>query len=142
MRGGGGLGPPAASRKGPAGAGHEGRAGGVQQLGGGGRRGAPGRRRAGPPPGQVGAAGRALRSGRRWRERPGPGEERAAFILLILLSGPRSAGRPRLPVPAGLPGDPEPGEAVSDDSSRHGGRVRGFPHERGSWATHVYLPCK
>ncbi|KAK1201851.1 USB1 phosphodiesterase, partial [Pygoscelis papua] len=53
-----------------------------------------------------------------------------------------SAGRPRLPVPAGLPGDPEPEEAVSDDSSRHGGRVRGFPHERGSWATHVYLPCR
>ncbi|NXF20240.1 USB1 phosphodiesterase, partial [Rhodinocichla rosea] len=44
------------------------------------------------------------------------------------------------PVPAGLPGDPDPEEAVSDDSSRHGGRVRGFPHERGNWATHVYLP--
>ncbi|KAM7011056.1 U6 snRNA phosphodiesterase 1 isoform 2-T2 [Passerculus sandwichensis] len=51
-----------------------------------------------------------------------------------------SAGRPRLPMPAGLPGDPDPDEAVSDDSSRHGGRVRGFPHERGNWATHVYLP--
>ncbi|XP_064885312.1 U6 snRNA phosphodiesterase 1 isoform X3 [Columba livia] len=51
-----------------------------------------------------------------------------------------SPGRPRLPVPAGLPGDPDPEEAVSDDSSRHGGRIRGFPHERGSWATHVYLP--
>ncbi|NXX23634.1 USB1 phosphodiesterase, partial [Podargus strigoides] len=46
------------------------------------------------------------------------------------------------PAPAGLPGDPEPEEAVSDDSSRHGGRVRGFPHERGNWATHVYLPCR
>ncbi|XP_053809011.1 U6 snRNA phosphodiesterase 1 isoform X2 [Vidua chalybeata] len=51
-----------------------------------------------------------------------------------------SAGRPRLPAPAGLPGDSNPEEAVSDDSSRHGGRVRGFPHERGNWATHVYLP--
>ncbi|NWS79275.1 USB1 phosphodiesterase, partial [Toxostoma redivivum] len=51
-----------------------------------------------------------------------------------------SSGRPRLPAPAGLPGDPDPEEAVSDDSSRHGGRVRGFPHERGNWATHVYLP--
>ncbi|XP_015495006.1 U6 snRNA phosphodiesterase isoform X1 [Parus major] len=51
-----------------------------------------------------------------------------------------SAGRPRLPAPAGLPGDLDPEEAVSDDSSRHGGRVRGFPHERGNWATHVYLP--
>ncbi|NXV33007.1 USB1 phosphodiesterase, partial [Rissa tridactyla] len=55
---------------------------------------------------------------------------------------PASAGRPRLPVPAGLPGDPEPEETVSDDSSLHGGRVRRFPHERGSWATHVYLPCR
>lgn len=71
--------------------------------------------------------------------------ERAAFLLLFLVLTPlrsRSAGRPRLPVPAGLPGDPDPEEAVSDDSSRHGGRVRGFPHERGNWATHVYLPCR
>ncbi|NXP12119.1 USB1 phosphodiesterase, partial [Thinocorus orbignyianus] len=44
------------------------------------------------------------------------------------------------PLPAAL-GDPEMEEAVRDDSSRHGGRVRRFPHERGSWATHVYLPC-
>ncbi|XP_055675089.1 U6 snRNA phosphodiesterase 1 isoform X1 [Falco biarmicus] len=49
-----------------------------------------------------------------------------------------SAGRPRLPAPVGLPDGPE--QATSDDSSRHGGRVRGFPHERGNWATHVYLP--
>ncbi|XP_063190012.1 U6 snRNA phosphodiesterase 1 isoform X1 [Chroicocephalus ridibundus] len=55
---------------------------------------------------------------------------------------PASAGRPRLPVPAGLPGDPEPEETVSNDSSLHGGRVRRFPHERGSWATHVYLPYR
>ncbi|CAN8187018.1 unnamed protein product [Coccothraustes coccothraustes] len=70
--------------------------------------------------------------------------ERAAFLLLLFLVltplRSRSACRPRLPVPAGLPGDPDPEEAVSDDSSRHGGRVRGFPHERGNWATHVYLP--
>ncbi|KAM6058093.1 U6 snRNA phosphodiesterase 1 isoform 3-T3 [Chlamydotis macqueenii] len=51
-----------------------------------------------------------------------------------------SAGRLRLPAPTGLPDDPEPEEAVKDDSSRHGGRLRGFPHERGNWATHVYLP--
>lgn len=71
--------------------------------------------------------------------------ERAAFLLLFLVLTPlrsRSSGRPRLPAPAGLPGDPDPEEAVSDDSSRHGGRVRCFPHERGNWATHVYLPCR
>lgn len=73
---------------------------------------------------------------------------RAAFLLLFLFFlvltplRSRSAGRPPLPAPAGLPGDPDPEEAVSDDSSRHGGRVRGFPHERGNWATHVYLPCR
>ncbi|KAM9374301.1 U6 snRNA phosphodiesterase 1 [Phaethornis superciliosus] len=55
-------------------------------------------------------------------------------------TGVQSACRPRLPVPADLPGDPEPEETFRDDSSRHGGRVRGFPHERGNWATHVYLP--
>ncbi|NXT22382.1 USB1 phosphodiesterase, partial [Syrrhaptes paradoxus] len=53
----------------------------------------------------------------------------------------RSAGRPRLPAPTGLPGDAEPEDATTDDSCRHGGRIRGFPHERGNWATHVYLPC-
>ncbi|NXN21664.1 USB1 phosphodiesterase, partial [Nycticryphes semicollaris] len=57
-------------------------------------------------------------------------------------ASPASAGRPLLPVPAVLLGDPETEEAVRDDSSRHGGRVRCFPHERGSWATHVYLPCR
>ncbi|NXL83953.1 USB1 phosphodiesterase, partial [Alectura lathami] len=31
-------------------------------------------------------------------------------------------------------------EKGDDDSSRHGGRVRCFPHERGNWATHVYMP--
>ncbi|NXD73743.1 USB1 phosphodiesterase, partial [Eolophus roseicapillus] len=56
--------------------------------------------------------------------------------------GPSRAGalRHHLPLPADLPGDPELEEAVTDDSSRHGGRIRSFPHERGNWATHVYLP--
>ncbi|XP_035867788.1 U6 snRNA phosphodiesterase isoform X2 [Phyllostomus discolor] len=47
----------------------------------------------------------------------------------------------RLPVPdsvlhmfAGTDEGPE------DDSAKHGGRVRTFPHERGNWATHVYVP--
>lgn len=31
-------------------------------------------------------------------------------------------------------------EVVVDDCSKHGGRVRTFPHERGNWATHVYMP--
>ncbi|NXO04372.1 USB1 phosphodiesterase, partial [Rhinopomastus cyanomelas] len=51
-----------------------------------------------------------------------------------------SGGRPRLPPPTGLPEEPE--ETGSYDSARHGGRIRAFPHERGSWATHIYLPCR
>ncbi|XP_039088615.1 U6 snRNA phosphodiesterase isoform X1 [Hyaena hyaena] len=31
-------------------------------------------------------------------------------------------------------------EGHEDDSAKHGGRVRTFPHERGNWATHVYVP--
>ncbi|KAI8129505.1 U6 snRNA phosphodiesterase [Lucilia cuprina] len=29
---------------------------------------------------------------------------------------------------------------VSDDPSKHDGRIRSFKHERGNWATYVYLP--
>ncbi|XP_030437636.1 U6 snRNA phosphodiesterase isoform X2 [Gopherus evgoodei] len=49
---------------------------------------------------------------------------------------------PRLPVPDSVLNmfrDQE--EEVTDDSIKHGGRVRNFPHERGNWATYVYLPC-
>uniref|UniRef100_A0A8D2KYW7 U6 snRNA phosphodiesterase n=1 Tax=Varanus komodoensis TaxID=61221 RepID=A0A8D2KYW7_VARKO len=50
---------------------------------------------------------------------------------------------PRLPVPDSVLSmfrDREEAEAVVDDSSKHGGRLRSFPHERGNWATHVYVP--
>ncbi|XP_069510575.1 U6 snRNA phosphodiesterase 1 isoform X2 [Ambystoma mexicanum] len=49
---------------------------------------------------------------------------------------------PRLPIPESVlhmfQDDPE--EAVHEDSARHGGRVRNFPHERGNWASYVYIP--
>ncbi|XP_014443276.1 U6 snRNA phosphodiesterase isoform X3 [Tupaia chinensis] len=35
---------------------------------------------------------------------------------------------------------PSTEEGPEDDSAKHGGRVRTFPHERGNWATHVYIP--
>lgn len=47
----------------------------------------------------------------------------------------------RLPVPHCLltmfPDDVDP---QTEDSSLHGGRIRSFKHERGNWATYVYLP--
>ncbi|KAL6088766.1 hypothetical protein STEG23_028294, partial [Scotinomys teguina] len=31
-------------------------------------------------------------------------------------------------------------EGPEDDGTKHGGRIRTFPHERGNWATHIYIP--
>ncbi|KAH8294703.1 hypothetical protein KR018_001873 [Drosophila ironensis] len=31
---------------------------------------------------------------------------------------------------------------VDDDPAQHGGRIRSFKHERGNWATYVYVPAK
>ncbi|XP_026872975.2 U6 snRNA phosphodiesterase isoform X2 [Electrophorus electricus] len=52
-------------------------------------------------------------------------------------------GDPRkvLPLPARVLemfGDSE--EEHVDDCSQHGGRLRAFEHERGNWATYIYLP--
>lgn len=47
----------------------------------------------------------------------------------------------RLPVPDSvLSMFPSAEEGPEDDSARHGGRIRTFPHERGNWATHIYIP--
>ncbi|KAI5934551.1 U6 snRNA phosphodiesterase 1 isoform X1 [Manis javanica] len=47
----------------------------------------------------------------------------------------------RLPVPDSvLHMFPGTKEGPEDDSAKYGGRVRTFPHERGNWATHVYVP--
>ncbi|XP_062997552.1 U6 snRNA phosphodiesterase 1 [Elgaria multicarinata webbii] len=54
-----------------------------------------------------------------------------------------SVTAPRLPIPDSVLSmfrDQEEKEMVVDDSSKHGGRLRTFPHERGNWATHVYVP--
>uniref|UniRef100_A0A8C9HWX4 U6 snRNA phosphodiesterase n=1 Tax=Piliocolobus tephrosceles TaxID=591936 RepID=A0A8C9HWX4_9PRIM len=49
--------------------------------------------------------------------------------------------RQRFPVPDSvLNMFPGTEEVPEDDSTKHGGRVRTFPHERGNWATHVYVP--
>ncbi|XP_034033125.1 U6 snRNA phosphodiesterase [Thalassophryne amazonica] len=49
--------------------------------------------------------------------------------------------KPRLPIPGCLLNMfPEDVDPETEDSSLHGGRVRSFKHERGNWATYVYLP--
>ncbi|XP_022601961.1 U6 snRNA phosphodiesterase isoform X1 [Seriola dumerili] len=47
----------------------------------------------------------------------------------------------RLPLPGCLLAMfPDEVDTQTEDSSLHGGRVRSFKHERGNWATYVYLP--
>lgn len=51
------------------------------------------------------------------------------------------ATKTRLPLPGCLLSMfPEEVDPPTDDSSLHGGRIRSFKHERGNWATYVYLP--
>ncbi|XP_072492779.1 U6 snRNA phosphodiesterase 1 isoform X2 [Notamacropus eugenii] len=48
---------------------------------------------------------------------------------------------PRLPVPDSvLNMFPDADGGIVDDVEKHGGRIRTFPHERGIWATHVWVP--
>lgn len=37
---------------------------------------------------------------------------------------------------------PEEVDPQTEDCSLHAGRIRSFKHERGNWATYVYLPCE
>uniref|UniRef100_A0A8B9SV39 U6 snRNA phosphodiesterase n=1 Tax=Anas platyrhynchos TaxID=8839 RepID=A0A8B9SV39_ANAPL len=76
--------------------------------------------------------------GRGQAEGAGAGAERRFCPL-------RSTARARLPVPESVLAmfrEQEEEERGAEDRAKHGGRVRCFPHERGNWATHVYLPYK
>ncbi|XP_044748014.1 U6 snRNA phosphodiesterase [Coccinella septempunctata] len=48
--------------------------------------------------------------------------------------------RQRLPVPECMKKIDSP--TWIDDPSEHQGRIRSFKHERGNWATFVYVPCE
>lgn len=49
----------------------------------------------------------------------------------------------RLPVPESLKKlFCDSTEEVEDSPQLHGGRIRSFPHERGNWATSIFIPCK
>uniref|UniRef100_A0A8C6VN33 U6 snRNA phosphodiesterase n=1 Tax=Naja naja TaxID=35670 RepID=A0A8C6VN33_NAJNA len=85
------------------------------------------------------AAAAAAREKRSGEARPGPAGGRGFSPL-----GSRAA-MPSLPLPDSVRRmfrDQEEEERVEDDCGKHGGRQRTFPHERGNWATHVYMPYK
>ncbi|XP_008833090.1 U6 snRNA phosphodiesterase isoform X4 [Nannospalax galili] len=77
-------------------------------------------------------------------------DEAGAEAAAIGRSGPETRGRScgqnplpsqKLPIPDSvLSMFPSTEERPEDDSAKHGGRVRTFPHERGNWATHIYIP--
>ncbi|XP_070763554.1 U6 snRNA phosphodiesterase 1 isoform X1 [Enoplosus armatus] len=53
----------------------------------------------------------------------------------------QQAPKTRLPLPGCLLAMfPEEVDSQTEDSALHGGRIRSFKHERGNWATYVYLP--
>ncbi|XP_018594968.2 U6 snRNA phosphodiesterase 1 isoform X1 [Scleropages formosus] len=55
--------------------------------------------------------------------------------------GPPSLASARLPLPKSVVEMfQDSTEQVTEDRSLHGGRVRSFQHERGNWATYLYLP--
>nr|XP_008528788.1 PREDICTED: U6 snRNA phosphodiesterase isoform X3 [Equus przewalskii] len=68
-------------------------------------------------------------------------EDKCSHFLFFSCSGQSPLPSQRLPVPDSvLHMFPGTEEGPEDDSAKHGGRVRTFPHERGNWATHVYVP--
>lgn len=46
----------------------------------------------------------------------------------------------KLPNPFEKPNKSDENE--QNNASEHNGRIRLFPHERGNWATYVYIHCK
>lgn len=70
-------------------------------------------------------------------------EAKCAHFLFLSCSAQSPLPSQRLPVPDSvLHMFLDTKEEPEDDREKHGGRVRTFPHERGNWATHVYVPCE
>ncbi|KAL7728323.1 hypothetical protein ACLKA6_007423 [Drosophila palustris] len=68
-----------------------------------------------------------------------------------IIPAPTILKRPALPTAVSLLGSKIPKQATEDDDDEeednrdmpelHGGRIRSFKHERGNWATFVYVPA-
>lgn len=70
-------------------------------------------------------------------------EKNGDKCLFFFRSGQNPVPSQRFPVPDSvLSMFPSTEEGPEDDSAKHGGRIRTFPHERGNWATHIYIPCE
>ncbi|XP_020819164.1 U6 snRNA phosphodiesterase 1 isoform X2 [Phascolarctos cinereus] len=73
--------------------------------------------------------------------RPEPGAEPEEGGSRGCRHPPSPPPLPRLPIPDSvLNMFPDPEDGIVDDIEKHGGRIRTFPHERGIWATHVWVP--
>ncbi|GLH07057.1 U6 snRNA phosphodiesterase [Gryllus bimaculatus] len=52
------------------------------------------------------------------------------------------SGVERLPLPSLLKLSQDSQDPLTNDPELHDGRIRSFPHERGNWATYIYIPYK
>ena len=66
------------------------------------------------------------------------------FIVLLYYVNCCRDESPRLPVPFNILsmfGD-QGRPYAQDDPALHEGRIRSFAHERGNWASYIYIPCE
>ncbi|KAM4572767.1 U6 snRNA phosphodiesterase 1 isoform 2-T2 [Odontesthes bonariensis] len=85
-------------------------------------------------------ATRSRSCSRKWRKEDG-GSDDCTEEKKKKIKTEELAPKTRLPLPGCLAAMfPDEVDPQTEDSSLHSGRVRSFKHERGNWATCVYLP--
>lgn len=72
-------------------------------------------------------------------EEPGPKYFYKQFCFFKLVSVTFLCLFIRLPVPALFKNNTQ---QINSNSEENNGRIRSFAHERGNWATYLYIPCK